>query len=335
VLRIDRLKAYTEDYPIDNWQPSAKPFMLQARADLLAFLRAYFAEQSVMEVDPPLLATTSVTDINIESIGAQAMGQSCFLQTSPEFFMKRLLASGAGDIYSLGKVFREAEQGSRHNPEFTLLEWYRLNWDEFQLITEVENLVVGAYQAIQNSQISVSRTSYGDCFEQTLGIDPHGEKLSVLQSLAEEKGYPQWRSETRANCLDLLFSELVEPQLSKGIVTVYDYPACQAALAQIHQDAKGRPVSRRFECFLNGMELANGYFELTDAEQQLQRFHQDIEQRQLTNKPAMSIDAKLDLAMQQGLPSCSGVALGVDRLLMQLSDAQSITKVMAFPWNRC
>ena len=309
--------------------------MLQARADLLAFLRAYFAEQSVMEVDLPLLATTSVTDINIESISAQAMGQSCFLQTSPEFFMKRLLVSGAGDIYSLGKVFREAEQGSRHNPEFTLLEWYRLNWDEFQLIAEVENLVVGAYQAIQNSQISVSRISYGDCFEQTLGIDPHGAKLSALQSLSEEKGYPQWSSETRANCLDLLFSELVEPQLPKGLVTLYDYPACQAALAQIHQDAEGRLVSRRFEVFLNGMELANGYFELTDAEQQLQRFQQDIEHRQQTNKPEMSIDPKLNKAMQQGMPSCSGVALGVDRLLMQLTDVQSIGEVMAFSWDHC
>ena len=309
--------------------------MLQARADLLAFLRNYFAEQSVMEVDPPLLATTSVTDINIESIGAQAMGQSCFLQTSPEFFMKRLLVSGAGDIYSLGKVFREAEQGSRHNPEFTLLEWYRLTWDEFQLIAEVENLVVGAYQAIQNSQISVSRISYGDCFEQTLGIDPHGAKLSALQSLSEEKGYPQWRNETRANCLDLLFSELVEPQLLKGLVTVYDYPACQAALAQIHQDAEGRLISRRFEVFLNGMELANGYFELTDAEQQLQRFQQDIEHRQQTNKPEMGIDPRLNKAMQEGLPSCSGVAMGVDRLLMQLSDVQSIGEVMTFSWDHC
>jgi lysyl-tRNA synthetase class 2 len=305
------------------------------RAELLAFLRAYFAEQSVIEVDPPLLASNSVTDINIESIGAQAMGQSCFLQTSPEFFMKRLLASGAGDIYSLGKVFREAEQGSRHNPEFTMLEWYRLNWDEFQLIAEVERLVFGTYKAIQNTQIPLSRISYGDCFEQTLGIDPHGAKLSALQSLAEKKGYPQWGSETRANCLDLLFSELIESQLTEGLVTVYDYPACQAALAQTHQDAKGRLVSRRFESFLNGMELANGYFELTDAEQLLQRFKQDIEQRQKANKLAMNIDPKFHEAMREGLPSCSGVALGVDRLLMQLTDAKSITEVIAFPWDRC
>lgn len=305
------------------------------RAELLAFLRAYFAEQSIMEVDPPLLASNSVTDINIESIGAQAMGQSCFLQTSPEFFMKRLLASGTGDIYSLSKVFRESEQGSRHNPEFTMLEWYRLNWDEFKLITEVEKLVVGAYQAIQNTQISVRQVSYGDCFEEALGIDPHAEELTVLQSLAEEKGYLQWGNETRANCLDLLFSELVEPHLSQGLVTVYDYPASQAALAQTYRDKKGRLVSRRFESFLNGMELANGYFELTDAEQQLQRFQQDIKQRQQTNKPVMSIDPKLDRAMQEGLPSCSGVALGVDRLLMQLTGAQSISEVMAFPWDRC
>ena len=181
----------------------------------------------------------------------------------------------------------------------------------------------------------MSRINYGDCFEQTLGIDPHKAKLSILQSLVEEKGYPQWGSETRANCLDLLFTELVEPKLSKGLVTVHDYPACQAALAQTYKDAKGRLVSRRFESFLNGLELANGYFELTDAEQQSQRFQQDVEQRQQANKPVMSIDAKLDQAMRQGLPSCSGVALGVDRLLMQLSEAQSINEVLAFPWDRC
>lgn len=305
------------------------------RAELLAFLRAYFADQSVMEVDPPLLASTSVTDINIESIRAQAMGQVCFLQTSPEFFMKRLLASGAGDIYSLGKVFRESEQGSRHNPEFTMLEWYRLNWDEFELIAEVEKLVVGAYQAIQNTPISVRQVSYGDCFEEALGIDPHTEKLTILQSLAEEKGYPQWGNETRANCLDLLFSELVEPHLSQGLVTVYDYPACQAALAQTYRDKKGRLVSRRFEVFLNNTELANGYFELTNAREQLQRFQQDNDLRQQANQPILPIDVKLDKAMQQGLPSCSGVALGVDRLLMQLANRHAVSEVIPFSWDRC
>ena len=309
--------------------------MLQMRADLLACLRGYFAEQSVMEVDPPILAASTVTDINIESIGAQAMGQACFLQTSPEFFMKRMLASGVGDIYSLGKVFRDAEQGSRHNPEFTLLEWYRLNWDEFQLIAEVENLITHVYQAIKNTQIAVSRTSYSDCFEQALGIDPHRATLHDLQKLAEKKGYPQWINETHSNCLDLLFSEFVEPNLSKGLVSVYNYPACQAALAQTHRDSKGRLVSRRFEVFLNATELANGYFELTNAEQQSQRFQQDIDQRKQATKPIMAIDAKLDQAMQHGLPTCSGVALGVDRLLMQLANAQSITEVMPFSWDRC
>lgn len=309
--------------------------MLKMRADLLAYLRTYFTNQSVMEVEMPILATTSVTDINIESVSAQAMGQPCFLQTSPEFFMKRMLASGAGDIYCLGKVFREAEQGSRHNPEFTLLEWYRVNWDEFQLMTEVENLIIGAYQSIQNTKISTSRISYADCFEQALGIDPHRASLNDLQRLAKNKGYPQWANETRANCLDLLFSEFVEPNLPKGLVSIYNYPACQSALAQTHKDAEDRLVSRRFEVFLDATELANGYFELRDAKEQLQRFQQDNEQRQKANKPTMEIDPKLDKAMQQGLPSCSGVALGVDRLLMQLSNAQSISEVMAFPWDHC
>jgi lysyl-tRNA synthetase class 2 len=153
--------------------------------------------------------------------------------------------------------------------------------------------------------------------------------------MAVSQGYANWSNETRANCLDLLFSEIIEPKLPSGLVTVYDYPACQSALAQTYTDKHGRQVSRRFEVFLNCVELANGYFELTDAQQQRQRFTADINYRSQANKPVMEIDAKLDQAMRAGLPSSSGVALGVDRLLMQLCGLNSIEEVLAFPWSRC
>ncbi len=302
---------------------------------LLAFLRQFFAERSVLEVDPPLLATTSVTDPYIESISAQMGGEISYLQTSPEFFMKRMLASGLGDIYCLAKAFRDAEQGARHNPEFTLLEWYRVGWDEFQLIQEIETLIAAVFNQFNHSAINIERLSYHDCFAQILQLDPHTVSLESLQAIAVSQGYTKWSNETRANCLDLLFSQMIEPKLPNGLVTVYDYPACQSALAQTYTDKDGKLVSRRFEVFLNCIELANGYFELTDAQQQHQRFTADIIQRKQANKPEMIIDAKLDQAMRAGLPSASGVALGVDRLLMQLCGLSSIEEVLAFPWSRC
>ena len=298
-------------------------------------LRAFFAERSVLEVDPPLLATTSVTDPYIESISAQMGGEISYLQTSPEFFMKRMLASGLGDIYCLAKAFRDAEQGSLHNPEFTLLEWYRVGWDEFQLIQEIETLIATVFNQFNQSAINIERLSYHDCFAQRLQLDPHTVSLESLQAIAVSQGYIKWENETRANCLDLLFSQMIEPTLPSGLVTVYDYPACQSALAETYADKDGKLVSRRFEVFLNCVELANGYFELTDAQQQQQRFTADIVQRKQTNKPEMIIDAKLDQAMKAGLPSSSGVALGVDRLLMQLCGLSSIDEVLAFPWSRC
>ena len=308
---------------------------MKARAKLFALLRAFFVEGSVLEVDTPSLATTSVTDINIESINAQMGNSLGYLQTSPEFFMKRMLAAGSGDIYYLGKAFRDSEQGSRHNPEFTLLEWYRVGWDEYQLIAEVEALISEAYKTLNNSKITIERTSYSDCFERALNFDPHTVPIELLRSTLLDQGYKDWANETRANCLDLLFSEMIEPNLPSGLVTVVDYPACQAALAQTYVDEKNRLVSRRFEVFLEGMELANGYFELRDAEQQKQRFDEDLRLRKQANKSKITLDENLHQAMRAGLPVCSGVALGVDRLLMQLCNVSSIDEVLAFPWKQC
>jgi len=320
---------------IDIWRPSADNQLLLKRAKLLAFLRIFFAQRDVVEVDTPVLSTTSVTDTNIDSISAQVNGANCYLQTSPEYFMKRMLASGVGDIYYLGKAFRDGEQGPRHNPEFTLLEWYRIGWDEIQLMQEIEDLFSLLFQYIDRAQPRVSRISYGHAFRERFNADPHQCDLQTLQRLAVDLGYQNWGNESRANCLDLLFSEKVEPKLPDGLVFVYDYPACQAALSQTQSDCSDRLVSRRFEVFLDRMELANGYFELTDASEQQQRFEADLMARVDAQKPSLAVDEKLHRAMQAGLPSCAGVALGVDRLLMQLYGATSIDEVLSFGWERC
>jgi lysyl-tRNA synthetase class 2 len=320
---------------LTNWQPSASQAMLRCRAELLASLREFFSQHGVSEVDVPVLGRSTVTDSNIESIIAQPFGGSGYLQTSPEYFMKRLLAAGSGDIYCLGKAFRNGEAGQRHNPEFTLLEWYRCDWDEQQLMDEVADLISRIYATTNQSTLAVHRGSYGDYFAQVLAVNPHSAPLDQLQQLAVSAGSQSWAGETRANCLDLLFSVQVEPQLPQGLVFVYDYPACQSALAQTSVNDQGQLVSRRFEAFLNGMELANGYFELRDGAEQGQRFDEDLKARSAANKPSIAVDSHLMSALDQGLPSCAGVALGVDRLLMQLQGADSIGQVMPFSWDRC
>ena len=319
----------------DHWQPGIDPSSLRYRSELLQSLRSFFQQRQVLEVDVPVLARSTVTDINIESINFLVSGNSGYLQTSPEYFMKRLLAAGSGDIFCLGKAFRDAESGRHHNPEFTLLEWYRCGWDEHQLMAEVAELISQLANVGADAQLAMTKLSYGECFKQVLGVDPHSAKLCALQQMAVDASSESWAQETRANCLDLLFSLSVEPQLPNGLVFIYDYPACQAALAQLHLNTQGQPVSRRFEAFFNSMELANGYMELTDAVQQRQRFEKETDQRSAQNKPAVAIDEKLMAALDSGLPPCAGVALGVDRLLMQLLRADSIDEAMAFSWQRC
>lgn len=318
----------------DNWQPGINLSSLRDRSELLQSLRSFLQQRQVLEVDVPVLGRSTVTDINIESINAVVSGNSVYLQTSPEYFMKRLLAAGSGDIFCLGKAFRDAEIGRRHNPEFTMLEWYRCGWDEHQLMDELAELISQIANARLGASLAVTKVSYADSFKAIFGIDPHSAELTCLQKMAVELGSESWAEESRANCLDLLFSVKVETQLPDGLVLIYDYPVCQAALAQIHLDAQGRSVSRRFEAFLNGMELANGYMELTDAGEQRLRFDRDFEQRNADGKPAIAVDEKLMAALDCGLPTCAGVAVGVDRLLMQLRGAESLDQIMAFSWPR-
>ncbi len=315
-----------EDIP---WRPVASLETLRARATLLADIRQFFSERDVLEVEVPVLAETTATDLHIDSFSVDGGGVQGFLQTSPEFFMKRLLAAGSGAIYSLGKVFRAGEQGRRHNIEFTLLEWYRPGWDAGQLMAEVAELVVG----LMSGDMPVSYLDYGQQFEINAGLNPHLADLSQIQSLASRLSGANFGDQGRATCLDLIFSLRVEPSLPDGLVFINDFPACQAALARLEKNADGTLVARRFEAFLNRVELANGYFELTDSVEQRSRFLADNALRKAAGKSELPVDKKLLAALAAGMPSAAGVALGVDRLLMQKLGINDIAGVLAFPFR--
>ncbi len=299
---------------------------LRARAKLLASIRGFFSERAVLEVEVPVLGLTTATDLHIDSIAVQASGFTGYLQTSPEFFMKRLLAAGSGAIYSLGKVFRAGESGTRHNPEFTMLEWYRPGWNELQLMAEVADLVNMALA----EPVPVTSLDYGASFERCTGLNPHLDALEQLQKLSRELSGSNFAAEGRSTCLDLVFSLAVEPTLPAGLVFVKNYPACQSALARTEKTADGVLVARRFEVFLNGMELANGYFELTDHVEQRSRFLADNALRCASGKEVVPVDEELLSALAEGMPSCAGVALGVDRLLMQKLAISDIAETLAF-----
>ncbi len=309
-----------------DWRPTATLDTLAKRADLLARIRSFFAQAGVMEVDTPVLGLYGVTEPNIDTIEARVNGAVRHLQSSPEYYMKRLLAMGSGPIYCMGKVFRDGERGRRHNPEFTLLEWYRPGWDEARLIGEIEALLASLSPHWRHPR----RLSYRDAFFEATGFDPHSVDLEVLRQLAARYCAGDWRGESRATCLDLLFSLVVEPSLHRGVVTVTGYPACQAALARLDTDIEGVVVARRFEVFVDGLEIGNGYFELADAAEQRRRFEEDRSLRAATGKQDRELDALLLAALEAGLPDCAGVALGVDRLLMRLLDLDDIRQVVPF-----
>lgn len=314
------------------WQPSAEIKTLQARAELLRDIRAFFAQQGVLEVETPILSSFSNTDPKLPPIRAVhqatpgATAQEMYCQTSPEFAMKRLLAAGSGAIYQICKVFRSGESGQRHNPEFTMLEWYRPDYDEHQLMDELETLLrkLLGYGTFE-------RLSYQKLFESSLGINPHRSTVSELAALATAEldielpdqglGRDAW--------LDLLFSHVIEPQLKQAHF-IYDYPASQAALAKVETNADGIEVARRFELVIKGMEIANGYKELTDVAEQKRRFL--LEQELSSDK--RPCDENLLAALEHGMPECAGVALGLDRLLMLRTGLDSIAAVLAFPFER-
>ncbi|WP_101758924.1 EF-P lysine aminoacylase EpmA [Oceanicoccus sp. KOV_DT_Chl] len=318
----------------DYWRPSASMANLHQRAALLAQVRLFFAERKVLEVETPLLAQYSVTDPYMDVVTAEnplAAGANYFLQTSPEYAMKRLLAVGSGPIYQISKAFRKGELGSRHNPEFSMLEWYRPGFDEVQLMEEVADLL----KAVLNISAPCQYLTYRDAFQQQLGFDPHLISCDDLQTLARAQLDIQMQSEHKDDWLNLLMAEIIEPNLDATVpVFITDYPASQAALAKTAKDARGVLVAKRFELYFQGMELANGYCELTNAEEQQQRFQRDQQLRAVLGREPREIDRYLLAAVAQGLPACAGVALGFDRLLMLVAGATSIKDVISFTADR-
>jgi elongation factor P--(R)-beta-lysine ligase len=301
---------------------------------MLAGIRAFFAQAGVLEVETPMLSLSAATDVQIESFGVPVGAQMRYLHTSPEFPMKRLLAAGSGDIYQVCRVFRQDEAGRHHNPEFTLLEWYRLGWDASRLAKEVTELIGAVARALERPvPAGVRRVSYAEAFGETLGVDPHSATSIELAAVARERGIQTVGEFGRDAWLDLLFSERVAPAFPADVLTVVDdYPASQAALARVRPGTP--PVAERFEVFAGPMELANGFHELTDAHEQLARFEKDNRERVLRGQQSLPADERLLAALDAGLPDCAGVALGLDRLLMWLGGWERIDEVLAFPWER-
>lgn len=322
-----------------NWRSSATWPALQQRAAVMRRIRQFFYDRDVLEVDTPSLSHHGVTDLHLDNLSTQLSSDACgkplplFLQTSPEYAMKRLLAQYQSCIYQLSHVFRDDEIGRHHNPEFMMLEWYRVGFNLEQLISEVSDLLSECVAAPQ-----VRTLSYQQAFMQYTQCDPlvPGGQQQLHDTLKQRSDSGDWMShETDPDTiLQLAFNLLVEPNLPPQTpIAVTDFPASQAGLAKISQrDAR---VAQRFEIYYQGIELANGYDELTDPAAQLKRFQHDNQRRQDNSKSQPTIDQRLIEAMQHGLPDCCGVALGFDRLMMIALNAPSIAEVQPFSIENC
>lgn len=313
-----------------NWQPSASLSNLKARARLNRLIRDFFSRRDVLEVETPLLCSTTATDPHLRSFSVVFGKETLYLQTSPEFCMKRLLAAGCGSIYQLGKAFRYEESSRIHNPEFTMLEWYRPDWTLEQLLDEMEALVNEALAAFGQPVTQFERLSYRHCFEQALGINPHTCSRENLLQIANHHINGDFSALDKNDLLDLLMSHIIEPNLPKSGAFISDFPASQASLSKKRQNSDGDRVAERVELYIQGMEIANAYQELVDAAEQAQRFKQDLEYRSHLNLDTPPVAHELVAALQNGFPECAGVALGIDRLLMVLLQESQIDLVQSF-----
>jgi lysyl-tRNA synthetase class 2 len=319
-----------------SWQPSASIANLLKRAAIVAEIRRFFSDRGVLEVETPTMSQATITDIHLFPFETRfvgpgaAEGMTLYMMTSPEYHMKRLLAAGSGPIYQMGRSFRNEEAGRHHNPEFTMLEWYRPRYDMYRLMNEVDDLL----QQILDCN-AAETVSYQQVFIRHLEVDPlSADKTQLreaaakldLSNIAEEE-------EDRDTLLQLLFAMGVEPHIGRDKPTfVYHFPATQASLAEI--STEDHRVAERFEVYYKGIELANGFRELTDGREQRQRFEQDNRKRAARGLPQHPIDNNLLAALEHGMPECSGVALGVDRLIMIALGAESLSDVLAFPVGR-
>ena len=314
-----------------------RPENLVRRARLYGCIRQFFAARGVLEVETPMISAAANPDPNIESFATVFSGHvDCgapqrWLRTSSEFAQKRLLAAGVGDNFELGRVFRNGEAGRRHNPEFTMLEWYRVGWDHRRLIEETVELVQTALAAVGKSA-HVYKTTYRQLFLDAVKVDPFGaDEAELRAALGDVRVGADGLS--RDDWLDLLLTHRIQPAFARERITVvYDYPASQCALAQAR--AGDPPVAERFELYVGVHELANGYHELTDATEQRARFVRDNERRRARGLAELPLDENLLAALARGLPACAGVALGVERLLMAMTGTDDIREVMAFAFEQ-
>ncbi|PJD92784.1 MAG: elongation factor P lysine(34) lysyltransferase [Legionella sp.] len=314
---------------VDTWRPSASLEMLQQRARCMAVLRQFFTRKGYLEVETPVMAQFGITDVYLSNINAEFRGHRYPLQTSPEYHMKRLLAAGSGPIFQLARVFRDDELGRWHNPEFTLLEWYQLDVDHHALLTEVDELL----QLVLGCG-PLRKRSYQEVFQSICNIDPLQTTWQELQTCV--KNYElEYVLDPAEQDLDqylfLLMSHVIEPALAEepNPVAVFDFPPSQASLARMVDGC-----AARFEIYYKGVELANGFYELTDAHLQAERFAKDNQIRRTQGKPEAAMDTYLLHALQHGLPSCSGVALGVDRLLALACKQTNLAACLAFDFSR-
>lgn len=315
----------------EDWRPSATLQALTARAEIMRRIRDWFHQRNVVEVETPLLVSGATTDAHIDSF--EVAGRT--LRTSSEFHQKRLLAAGIGDNYELGKVFRVDESGRLHNPEFTMLEWYRCGIDHHELIDEVAELLSCLHG---RGFPGFKKISYRSLWLNETGIDIALASSETLCQSIRERGVevPHEIRERFDTLLDLGMATFISDSMADNTYTcVYHYPASQASLSRIAGGDTEFPYACRFEIFYGKVELANGYHELTNASEQQKRFEADNELRRQAGKAAMSIDNHLIAALNNGLPDCAGVAVGLDRLLMILLDnANSISDTLSFDWQR-
>ncbi|MGK2888306.1 MAG: elongation factor P--(R)-beta-lysine ligase [Candidatus Malihini olakiniferum] len=318
------------------WQPTATIKNLLKRAAIVSEIRCFFSDRGVLEVETPAMSQATVTDVHMVPFQTRFVGPSVsegmtlYLMTSPEYHMKRLLASGSGPVFQLCRSFRNEESGRYHNPEFTMLEWYRPYYDMYRLMDEVDDLL----QQVLECE-SAERFSYQEAFQRHLNMDPLSAEKAQLREVADKLGMGDLssREEDRDTLLQMLFTFGVEPNIGQDKPAfVYHFPASQDSLAEI--SSEDHRVVERFEAYFKGIELANGFRELTDSDEQRQRFEQDNRKRAASGLSQQLIDENLLAALKQGIPACSGVALGVDRLIMVALKAETISEVMAFTVGR-
>ena len=321
------------------WQTNLTWNNAKQRSQLIAAIRAFFANKQVIEVETPLLSQSTITDLHLDAFVSRYdffadspdnHFQKMYLQTSPEFAMKRLLASGYGCIFQISKAFRHESYGRHHNPEFTMLEWYRLGFDHFALMNEVAELLIQLLACKKPTQCT-----YQSLFIEYVGIDPlEADQKTLLKVIEKHQKTADWLIQTNDNdtLKQFIFSEIIENKI--GLTApcfVYNFPSSQASLAKISKEDPR--VAERFECYYHGIELANGFNELTDANTQEQRFIKENNKRLKNGLSTKPIDSNFINALSHGLPQCAGVALGVDRLIMLALNEKHIEKVITFSIN--